>query len=182
MTEIGRWGSLFPATDFGGAPALRRRTRAVQIDRYFSAELTSENSWERRVPRLPRMVTRAIAINEAIRAYSIAVAPDSLPAKALNWTSIVLLPLRNGPRVVARSSGTRVPPCSSSYAEESPQSITSLSAATNRRRYSRNYTKKYRHDINIPNVLLIARKGSRSFSPPPNLTAFIPPLRSSSAK
>ena len=50
---------------------------------YLSAELISENSWLRRVPRLPRIVTSAIAINEAISAYSMAVAPDSSDAKSL---------------------------------------------------------------------------------------------------
>ena len=49
---------------------------------YLRAELISENSAERRVPRLVRTVTSAIAINDAISAYSMAVAPDSSDAKS----------------------------------------------------------------------------------------------------
>ena len=68
------------------APAVRPPALSVSLWlalAYFSAELISENSWLRRVPRLPRIVTSAIAINEAISAYSMAVAPDSSDAKSL---------------------------------------------------------------------------------------------------
>ena len=50
---------------------------------YLSTPLISLNSVLRRVPRLVKTVTSATAINEAISAYSIAVAPDSLPTNAL---------------------------------------------------------------------------------------------------
>src|SRR5579863_6698932 len=63
----------------GGPPALSI-WRACED--YFRALLTSENSCESLVPSWPRIVTRAIAINEAISAYSMAVAPDSSDAKS----------------------------------------------------------------------------------------------------
>src|ERR1700739_59903 len=50
---------------------------------YLSTPLISLNSLLSLVPRFVRMVTSATAINEAISAYSIAVAPDSLPTNAL---------------------------------------------------------------------------------------------------
>jgi hypothetical protein len=43
---------------------------------HFNAALTSENSALSRVPRLVRTLTSTIARSEAIKAYSIAVAPE----------------------------------------------------------------------------------------------------------
>src|ERR1700690_781659 len=73
----------------------RRRRAAGAFERtpggyYLRALLTSENSADSLVPSWPRMVTRAIAINEAISAYSMAVAPDSSDAKSFtNFISLL---------------------------------------------------------------------------------------------
>src|ERR1700691_2552281 len=61
---------------------------------YLRTPLISLNSLLRRVPRLVKTVTSATAINEAISAYSIAVAPDSLLTNALRDLIIFLLLLQ----------------------------------------------------------------------------------------
>ena len=76
---------------FAGQSCELRKRRAA----YLSALEISENSDDSLVPRLVRIPTRATAINEAMRAYSMAVAPDSLPTNALRDLIITGLLLRN---------------------------------------------------------------------------------------
>src|SRR4051794_9249364 len=61
---------------------------------HFKAELTCENSWLRRVPSAVKPPMIATAINEAIRAYSMAVAPESLRIKDLMCMVIEFAPQR----------------------------------------------------------------------------------------
>jgi hypothetical protein len=80
---------------------------------YLSTPLISLNSVLRRVPRLVKTVTSATAINEAISAYSIAVAPDSLPTNALRDLIIFCSCSKSGhpygPLLSAVWNGDRLP-------------------------------------------------------------------------
>ena len=64
---------------------------------YLSALPTSANSLDSFVPRADRAPMRKTAISEAISAYSIAVAPDSLATKDLRDLIITLLLLQKLP-------------------------------------------------------------------------------------
>src|SRR5580692_11810611 len=72
--------------------ARRLLARGRSAADHLSAAPTSANSLLRLVPSADRAPIRNTAINEAIRAYSIAVAPDSSARKDLNTVVIVKLP------------------------------------------------------------------------------------------